>query len=130
MIEITRKDSMSIYMYFDENGNKELIKKFKEIKNNDLSYNLSINLDLSVIKMKKHKNIETVITIERDNHIEGSAFLIVDDKVVWKLDEDYIDIGIARFSDCKKVGFFSPPEFIRVDVIKNRNLDYLYCKLI
>ena len=46
------------------------------------------------------------------------------------INQDDIELGIERFSECKKDGYFFPAEFIQMSIPKNKKLDYVYCRLV
>lgn len=131
MIEMIRDDAMSINMVFDEDGNKELLKAFNKILNSTVSYEMAVCFDAAILTLKKHTLETIMITIQKDNKVDGSIIMMLEDSIVWKLDEEYIDMGIEFFRRSMQKGYFWPAEFIRVEILKNKkNLDYMYCKRI
>jgi len=130
MIEFIRNDSTSINLRLDEEGNIILLNTFNNISNINLPTEIEVLMDMSVVKMKKRKVVDSIIVVERDNKINGSVLLLDDNKIVWKLDDEYIDMGIEQLSKSLEKGYFSPSEFLVVKIEKNKKSDYIYAERI
>jgi len=130
MIEFIRNDSTSINLRLDEEGNIILLNTFNNISNINLTTEIEVLMDMSVVKMKKRKVVDSIIVVERDNKINGSVLLLDDNKIVWKLDDEYIDMGIDQLSKSLEKGYFSPSEFLVVKIEKNKKSDYIYAERI
>jgi len=130
MIEFIRNDSTSINLRLDEEGNIILLNTFNNISNINLTTEIEVLMDMSVVKMKKRKVVDSIIVVERDNKINGSVLLLDDNKIVWKLDDEYIDMGIEQLSKSLEKGYFSPSEFLVVKIEKNKKSDYIYAERI
>ena len=129
MVRIQRKDRTSINMFFDAEGNEELIASF------DITLKTKIcqffaDFDLSVVSMKAASLKTMTIILKIDNNIDGSAIYKSDEKIFWVMDDEYAAMGLDLLVDCQKKGVFFPSEFIRVKVPKNKKLDSVYCSLI
>lgn len=129
MIKIFRQDSMSIYMRFDNEGNENLIKMFNKILEGK-EVILNVEFDMSVIKMKKTFPKICAISVKNDNEVDGSTIYLQNDKIIWKIDSEYADMGAELLKKCKEQGFFFPAEFMYIKVSKNKNLDCMYCELV
>jgi Pyruvate/2-oxoacid:ferredoxin oxidoreductase delta subunit len=130
MIELTRNDFQAIYLRFDSSGIEVLINELKKLKIDGYQSTINIMLDTSVITLKKCRMEDRYITILKDNDIKLSVLEEQEGKLTWKLDNEDIDYAIERFYECKVCKYFSPPEFIRVKVSKNKKVDYMYCEFI
>jgi len=130
MIEFIRNDSTSINLRLDEEGNIILLNTFNKISNINLPTEIEVLMDMSVVEMKKRKVVDSIIVVERDNKINGSVLLLDDNKIVWKLDDEYIDMGIEQLSKSLEKGYFSPSEFLVVKIEKNKKSDYIYAERI
>ena len=129
MIKFYRIDNRSVNLCFDECGNEELSKMFTMLlKGNEVC--LNVEFDMSIIRMKKSQSKHCLIYVEMDNEIDGAEFNIEEEKIVWRIDNDYVEMCIEQFGTCKKNGFFFPAEFIYIKVPKNKNLDCIYCEFI
>ena len=130
MIEFIRNDSTSINLRLDEEGNIILLNTFNKISNINLPTEIEVLMDMSVVEMKKRKVVDSIIVVERDNKINGSVLLLDDNKIVWKLDDEYIDMGIEQLSESLEKGYFSPSEFLIIKIEKNKKSDYIYAERI
>lgn len=129
MIRIFRQTRRAIYIEFDEEGNDSLIKMFSQIQFGK-EFILNVEFDMAVVKMRKTQAKAYVIYVENDNKVDGSSIHFQDGKIIWKMDDEYVDMGLVRFQECKKHRVFSPAEFIYTQVPKNKDLDYIYCDLV
>lgn len=129
MIKIFRQAKRAIYMEFDEDGNDNLIKMFRQIRDGK-EFILNAELDMAVIKFKRSPIKVYEIIVENDNEVDGSVILLQNGKVMWKMDNEYVGMGLERFQECKEKGVFFPAEFIYIQVPKNKDLDYMYCDFI
>lgn len=130
MIEFIRNDATSITLRFDKEGNEILLNTFISLSNIKSSTEIDVSMDMAVVKMRKSKISDRLIVVERDNKIDGSVLLLEDNKIVWKLDDEYIDMGIAFLSKSLEKGYFFPAEFLIIEVEKNKKDDYLYAERI
>lgn len=129
MIKIFRQDNMSIYMRFDDEGNEKLIKMFSDILEGK-EVILDVEFDMSVVKMKKALQKSCTIIVKNDNEIDGATLYLKNEKIIWKIDSEYSDMGVDKFKNCKEKGFFYPAEFMYIQVSKNKKLDCMYCELV
>lgn len=129
MIKIVRQDKTSVYMTFDKEGNDKLISAFEAVLNGQ-SQELDISFDLSVINMKKANLQLKSVTIIIDNSIKSSVFYNSDNGIIWAIDEEDADYALFAFVDCKENSCFFPAEFIRLQMVKNKNVDDMYCELV
>lgn len=130
MIELTRSDPQAINLKFDIHGIVVLLNEFNKLKIDGYQGIINVMVDISIISLKKCRMEDRYITI-LNNNIELSVLEEDDEgKLIWKLDNEEIDYAIDRFSECKVCGYFSPPEFIRVKVNKNKKVDYMYCEFL
>ncbi|HHX17358.1 MAG TPA: hypothetical protein GX727_00690 [Clostridium sp.] len=127
MIQLKREDAMSIKLLFDKEGLSHLLNSFKKVFIGELSI-IDVQLDSAVITLKK-RSIENVsIKIE---YTESSSTQIYkqNNEIIWSLEQEDIEDAIYLLEQCIVEGYFSPAEFIRVKVPKNKKLDYIYCEL-
>lgn len=129
MIKIFRQTRRAIYMKFDEEGNDNLIKMFSQIRAGK-EFALDVEFDMAVVKMKKTQEQAYVVNVENDNDVDGSIIYVQDGRIMWKIDDEYVDMGLERFKECKEQEVFSPAEFMYIQVLKNKYLDYMYCDLV
>lgn len=129
MIKIFRQTSRAIYMEFDEEGNNNLIKMFCQIREGK-EFALDVEFDMAVVKMRKTQEQASIVNVVNDSEVDGSIIYVKDGKIMWRIDDEYVDIGLQRFQECKEHGNFSPAEFMYIQVSKNKDLDYMYCDLV
>lgn len=127
MIQFKREDNMSIKLIFDYEGLEKILESFKKVYKGDIS-TIYAKLDGSVISLKKSVVTDTSIQME---YVENGETQLKkeDNQVIWLLEKEDIEIAVERLEQCKIKGYFSPGEFIRVQVPKNKKLDYIYCEL-
>lgn len=127
MIQFKREDNMSIKLFFDSEGLIEILESFKNVHNGEVS-SIYAQFDESVISLKKGTAIDTSIQIE---YVESGETQLKkqNNQVIWTFEKEDIEVAIERLEQCKIDGYFSPAEFIRVQVPKNKKLDYIYCEL-
>lgn len=131
MIKMIRDFSSSITMTFDEDGNKELLEGFKNALNPTVPGVIEVCFDKAVLTLKKHTIESVKVTILRDGNVDYSTIERVEDSIVWKLDEEDIDMGIEFFERSMQKGYFFPAEFIYAKIAKNKkHIDHMYCKRI
>lgn len=128
MIKIFRQGNMSIYIEFDEEGNKIFLDMFNEILKGK-NFMLDAQFDMGVVKIKKRGCMENLSIICEKNNEDRSVFSVEKGEVIWKFSLDDIEFGIEALRECSQRGYFSPAEFIRVHTPKNKKLDYTYCEL-
>lgn len=116
-------------MTFDAEGNDKLISAFETVLKDQIC-ELKVTFDLSVINMKKTNLKDVSIILKIDNSIKHSIFYKSNETIIWAIDKDDADFGLESFIDCKQNGFFSPAEFIMMQILKNRKLDDMYCELV
>ena len=115
-------------MIFDYAGNEQLISAFTALSHKE-NYKLNVKFDLSIINMKKTNFKEISLILRIDNNIERSLIQRIDDEIIWIMDCDDADYGFDAFHDCNENGSFFPAAFIRIQILKNRNIDDMYCEL-
>jgi hypothetical protein len=90
---------------------------------------ISVLMDMSVVTMKETSNeMEVSLTIS----IGESTLIKKHDEhkqIFWLFTKEELEDAVGRLEQCKAEGYFSPAEFIRVKVPKNRRLDYIYCEM-
>jgi hypothetical protein len=127
MIHIERTDNMAIRLIFDQVGLAELLYAF-QIALNGRQGEVTAKLDTAVIKMKQGSGVvSTSICIELG---ETSLFSAYDRVNKWTIERESLESAIESLEKCQACGYFSPPEFMRVQVRKNQRLDYIYCELV
>lgn len=129
MIKVYRQSRRAIYMEFDKEGNDNLINMFMQIRDGK-EFILNVGFDMAVVKLKKNQSQTHEIIVQSDNNVDGSVILFRDGRIIWKMDNDYVDMGLERFQECKRQGVFFPAEFIYIQVPKNKDLDCMYCDLV
>ena len=129
MIKIFRSMYGSINIEFDETGNCDILKMFNELYKGR-EYQLRIEFDMGIIQKKKRGERENLILICKQSNEEDSAFRKQDGNIVWVINQEDIESGIERFSECKKDGYFFPAEFIQMSIPGNKRSVYVYCRLV
>ena len=119
MIKIFRGIYGSINIEFDKIGNCDILKMFNELYEGR-EYKLNVEFDMGIIQKKKRGVREKLILICK----QGNQ----DENIVWEINQEDIELGIERFSECKKDGYFFPAEFIQMFIPKGKKLDYVYCR--
>ena len=129
MITIKRIDKMSINMEFDKTGLKDLIKAFNDVTIKKPISNIDVVFDLSILTLKKQRFENKTITFE---YVEDTCTKLVrkESEIRWLIDKEDIENAKELLEISLEKGYFSPAEFIRVQVTKNKNLDYMYCKIV
>lgn len=120
---------MSVNIEFDKDGCCELLDMFNEVLKGK-EFELSVEFDSKVIKIKKNGTIKNSIILCDKNTENSSVLTLENGNIIWKIGQDDIEIGIDQFTECKKQGYFFPAEFIRVQTPKNKKPDYMYCELV
>jgi hypothetical protein len=127
MIEFKRDDNMSIYLSFDEQGLVLLCNAIEVLQSRDVS-NLDVSFDRSVATMKRSSAIELInMSIARG---ETTTMAIEDSGLVWTIEDEDLDCLGSLLAKCRENGNLETPELIRVQVPKNKKLDYLYGTMI
>jgi hypothetical protein len=128
MIQLKREDAMSIKLLFDKEGLSHLLNSFEKVSIGELSL-IDVQLDSSVITLKKSCIDDISMKIEYTK--SGTTQIYQqNNQIIWSLEQEDIEDAIYRLQQCIVQGYFSPAEFIRVQVPKNKKLDYIYCELI
>lgn len=120
---------MSIYIEFDKEGCSNLLDMFNEIYK-EKEFELRVEFDPSVMKMKKGGTLKSLVVLCNKNTEDKSVFTLENNNLIWKMEQDDIELGIEMFTECKQQGYFFPAEFIRIQTPKNKELDYIYCELV
>lgn len=115
-------------MEFDNEGLDVLLKAFCYLNEHKVDVDIVVDFDQSIISMKKHRLEECTLKIIYSKISDTK--LVKEDNVLWYIEPEDVEYGIEVFDICKKNRYFSPAEFIRVKISKNKNLDYLYCKMV
>ncbi|MDO5558755.1 MAG: hypothetical protein Q4F95_04065 [Oscillospiraceae bacterium] len=129
MIKISRQFKREIYMVFDSQGCDDLYTLFNQLHENQ-SYEMNIDFDLFIIKNKLNGKMSNSVFFELNNKVDGLEISYTDERVVWKMDKESLEISIGRFYECKEKRIFTPAEFMYVQIDGRKDFDYLYCKLI
>lgn len=127
MIQFKREDSMSINLLFDKEGLAQLLESLKNALKGEHSY-IVAQFDASILSFKKGTTENTSIQIEYTGSNETQLYK-QNNQIIWRLDKEDTEVAIDRLELCETEGYFSPAEFIRVQVPKNKRLDYIYCEL-
>ncbi len=126
MVQFRREDNMAIWLIFDSVGLGRLLEVLSRALTGGRPF-LEANVDMSVITMKRSsKTTATSVWVEISDETQ---LLKRNDKVLWVLTKEDLGSAIDRLEQCRTAGYFTPAEFIRVQVPKNRRLDYIYCEL-
>lgn len=86
-----------------------------------------IEMEKGVISVKNDKRtIRVVARIEI-----GDTSVISGDSqgIVWKIEQEDLESAINSLKRCKTDGYCAPPEFMRVQIPKNKRLDWLCCDI-
>lgn len=127
MIRLRRDDNMSVCLVCDHNGLARLTDAMRG-DNKITESSLEVAFDKSIFTLKrKSPTVFTNLTIKLGDF---TRFSLDGDDVVWTITDEDRDCIISRFKQCDTDGAFVPAELIRIQVSKNRNLDYLYAELV
>jgi len=127
VIHLRRDDNMSIYMLCDKHGLKKLIDSMQGV-DEVRAESIELDFDKSILTLKRKS--PTVLTPMVIRVGDATQISLEGTKIVWTLSDEDRDYIISRFQQCEKDGYFYPAELIRVQVPKNKKLDYLYAELI
>lgn len=130
MINIFRDDNMSIFIIMDYLGNEIMIETFEKLKKGEKEVCIEVIFNTAVLKLNKRREIKTNIIFSEDSNIDVSEIILKGNDIIWKMNRDDVEYGYQRFVLSEKEGFFSPAEFIRVAIKKNKNIDYVFCERI
>lgn len=128
MIRFSRMDKMSIELVFNSEGLDILLNVFKAISVDNQVIDIKMEFDRSVITLRKSSITINDMSISRS--LDAVSRIKSDGRILWSLSGDDINYGVEAFETCKEVGYFSPAEFNRSKVKKNKRLDFVYCKLV
>lgn len=127
MIEFKRYDNMSIMMTFDYLGITLLCQALDDVLAHGIT-SIEVSFDKSVINLKRSSNI--FITGMNIIIGEQTRLSIEDAHLVWSIESEDLDCLRSLLAKCKETGSLQTPELIRVQVPKNKRLDYLYGSMI
>ena len=127
MIEFKRDDSMSIYLSFDEQGLLALNQAITEVANGETT-SIDVTSDRSVVTMKRSSSTE--VTTMKIVGGELTTLSFEESNLVWVIEGEDLDCLGSSLSKCQQNGSLDTAELIRVQVPKNKKLDYLYGSLI
>lgn len=127
MIEFRRDDNMSIYMSFDSNGLSTLVKAFQDALAGEKKP-IEVIFDKSITSMKRAAiTASTTMTVERG---DATSMISDDDGIHWRIDREDLDCLLHLLSKAQARGALETPELGRVQVPKNKKLDYLYGSMV
>lgn len=123
MIDFKRDGGMSICLSFDEQGLLALNQAIAEVANGETSL-LDVTFDRSVVTMKRSSSTE-----ETKMKVVGGDLTTLnfeETNLVWVIEGEDLDCLDSSLSKCQQNGRLDTAELIRVQVPKNKKLDYLY----
>jgi len=117
---------MSVSLLFDQDG-LTILTEAMLCSEDDTANNVEVSFDKSILTLKKKSPIvETIILIRRG---KATSLSLDGENIAWALTDEDRECLVTRFKQCKSDGTFTPAELIRVQVPKNKKLDYVYGKL-
>jgi hypothetical protein len=117
---------MAIRLVFDQVGLTDVLHAFRVVLDGGQA-EITAEMETAVIRMKQHGRIvSTSIRVELG---ETSALSAHDHETIWTVERESLESAIESLEKCQLRGYVSPPEFMRVQVPKNKRLDYVYCEL-
>jgi hypothetical protein len=127
MIEFKRDDNMSIHMSFDSKGLSMLVQVFQDALAGEQK-SIQVIFDKSVTSMKRGANTaSTTMTVERD---DATSMTSDDNGIHWRIAPEDLDCLLHMLSKAQTRGALETPELVRVQVPKNKRLDYLYGSMV
>lgn len=127
MLQLRRDDNMSVYLLFDKVGLAELAEALQASEGTTAS-TVNATVDLSILTLKKKSpTVEATLAIRRG---QSTGLSREGEGIVWTITDEDRACVISRFKQCEADGVFTPSELIRVQVPKNKRLDYVYGELV
>lgn len=123
MIELKRDDGMSVFLSFDSEGLELLIQSLGAAMSGTAN-SLEVVFDRSVITMKRSSRTETMEMVVIGG--EMTTFRFHENKLVMSIEGEDLECLSELLSKCQETGSLGTSELIRVQVPKNKKLDYLY----
>ena len=128
MIQFRREDNMAVCLLFDRAGLTELTDALKRSGGNVTTSSVNVTFDKSVLTLKrKSPNVPTSLIIAPGDITRISQ---VGEDIVWAITDEDRECLVGRFEQCESDGACIPAELIRVQIPKNKRLDYLCGELI
>ena len=127
MIKIHRQAKREIIIQFDSLGCNELCEQLKKLYEQN-SFMMEIEVDLSIVKNSLSEKLVDEVQFELSDDVEGIEVKYIDNKIIWRMDRESLDMAQARFVQCREDGFFSPAEFTLIQVDGRKSLDYVFCE--
>lgn len=123
MIELRRDDNMSIFLVCDEFGLTELSNAM-HASEGATPNSVNATVDMSILTLKrKSPSVEATLVIQRGDSTRLSQG---EEGIVWTMTDEDRECVISRLKQCESERTFTPAELIRVQVLKNKHLDYVY----
>jgi len=127
MIELDRSDGMSIWLRCDQGGLNQLLETFRSALRGEIPH-LDARVDMSTMTLKRKSRVrDASIRLQIGNETQLTR---CEDDISWLISREDLESGLGRLERSAVEGFFSPAEFMRIQVRKNRKLDYLYCEIV
>lgn len=124
MVILKRSDRFSIDLNFNKEGLTELIRIFNNIT---MTRQEKLNVMLDGAIFRRGNITKREISICYIDYSDAKL-LREEDEIKLIIAKEDIEYAKERFIDCLKNGYFSPAEFIQVQVERRKNLDCIYCQ--
>jgi hypothetical protein len=123
MIQLRREDNMSVFILLDESGLAELtaaMNRHERVEPN----NVNVIFDRSILTLKKKSpSIRAELSINSGDFTRISQ---VGKNICLFITSEDRECIATRLMRCRMEGAFIPAELIRLQIPKNKYLDYLY----
>jgi hypothetical protein len=126
MIRLTRRNRSAIALVVDQVGLNQLCEGF-ELALGGASPVLRTWLDRHVLSAKRGLIVEAELVLKMVS-TGDSSFRKDDNQAIWFLTKDDLTSGIEQLARCSQKGYFSPAEFLQVQVPSNKELDWIYAE--
>jgi hypothetical protein len=125
MIEIHRADDMALNLVLDVDGLKELLAAFRQALHSGRAH-VHLRLDPSVISKRGTPSMESVEVVRSSVNVPSLAKN--EQGIQWSLGSEDLESGMEQLERALALGYFSPAEFLRVQVPKRKKLDWIYAE--
>ncbi len=127
MVKIDRSDEMSIWLRCQQIGLEQLLKAFRSALKGEV-IRLDATIAMSTLTLRRRsRTIEAPLRLQIGSETQLEK---QEHGVTWLISREDLESGVERLERSIVDGFFSPAELMRVQVTKNRRLDYLYCEIV
>jgi hypothetical protein len=127
MIELSRVDDMAIRLLLDRDGVLVLRRSFSEAAN---LHQIAMQVRLDPRVTSKRCGPTTEIQVDVEMRPVSIPSLVKGGRgVQWILGQEDLESGLEQLERAETRGYFSPAEFLRVQIPNRRKLDWIYAEL-